>query len=59
MSDDQAPPTSPGVDPTLIDMACLDLDDAIAALDGIKLVLVGLASLLRQQAAAARRGGLQ
>jgi hypothetical protein len=59
MSDDQAPPTTPGVDPELVNLTADDLDDLAAMLEGARILTTGLAVLLRQQAAAVRREGLQ
>ena len=56
---DQAPPTTPGVDPELVTLTADDLDDLAATLDGAKSIATGLATILRQQAAAARREGPQ
>ena len=55
MSDhDQAPPTTPGVDPELVSLTADDLDELAHTLEGAKNIVSGLATLLRQQAAAAR-----
>jgi len=56
---DQAPPTSPGVDPELVSLTADDLEDVVAGLEGMRLVLAGLVVVLRKQAAASRREGLQ
>lgn len=56
MSDhDQAPQTSPGVDPGLIAAAAEDLDELVEQLAGAQAIASGLAALLRQQAAAVRK----
>ncbi len=59
MNDDLPPPTRPGVDPEVAELAADDLDDLVHALEGVSLSLAGVISLLRAQAAAARREGLQ
>ncbi len=56
---DHAPPTLPGVDPELVSLTADDLDELAATLEGAKSIATGLATILRQQAAAARRQGLQ
>ncbi len=53
---DQAPPTSPGVDPELVSLTADDLDELAQTLEGAKSIATGLATLLRQQATEARTG---
>ena len=51
---DQAPPTTPGVDPELVSLTADDLDELAATLDGARSIAAGLATLLRKQAAEAQ-----
>jgi hypothetical protein len=56
VSDNQAPPTPPGVDPDTIDAVGDDLEDVIAALEGVMHNVENLRSRLLGAAAEARAG---
>jgi hypothetical protein len=54
MSPDDAPPTTPGVDPDTIDAVADDLEDLIAVLEGAAHNLVNIRSGLLRAAAEAK-----
>ncbi len=58
MRDDQAPPTVSGVDPELVSLTADDLDELAHTLEGARSIAVGLATILRRQAAQARARGI-